>query len=282
MKKKNAFSLIELSIVILIIGILIAGVTQSSRLIVQMRLNSARTQTQSSPVTSIPGLSGWWESTSTASFDDADASDGAAVNNWYDINPTSIQRANFSATTTARPTYEDSALNGLPALTFNGTANIMTSTSYAVPTVLPFTIFSVVKNAAATVSTRRIFGFTNNGYALACRNNHITVTFWTILDVEESGTGCDDVSPMIISVAASSLSPYPVAFYKNGTSYGPADINAVPLVGSGTLAIGANTSPAQYFNGFIAEIIIYNRVLKSEERRAVEAYLGKKWGIKVL
>ncbi|MFM7621329.1 MAG: prepilin-type N-terminal cleavage/methylation domain-containing protein [Alphaproteobacteria bacterium] len=41
----KAFSLIELSIVILIIGILVAGVTQSSRLIRQMKLLSAQSIT---------------------------------------------------------------------------------------------------------------------------------------------------------------------------------------------------------------------------------------------
>ncbi|MFM7621060.1 MAG: prepilin-type N-terminal cleavage/methylation domain-containing protein, partial [Alphaproteobacteria bacterium] len=46
----KAFSLIELSIVILIIGILVAGVTQSSRLVNQFRLTSARNITLSSPL----------------------------------------------------------------------------------------------------------------------------------------------------------------------------------------------------------------------------------------
>jgi prepilin-type N-terminal cleavage/methylation domain-containing protein len=47
MKKKllKAFSLIELSIVILIIGIVVAGVTQSSRLVRQMRLASVKSMT---------------------------------------------------------------------------------------------------------------------------------------------------------------------------------------------------------------------------------------------
>lgn len=46
---KKAFSLIELSIVILIIGILVAGVTQSSRLINAMRIQSIRSLTINSP-----------------------------------------------------------------------------------------------------------------------------------------------------------------------------------------------------------------------------------------
>ena len=65
---KKAFSLIELSIVILIIGILVAGVTQSSRLVSQFRLLSARNITQSSPVHSIKDLLIWLETTSTKSW----------------------------------------------------------------------------------------------------------------------------------------------------------------------------------------------------------------------
>lgn len=53
--KKSAFSLIELSIVILIVGILIAGVTQSSRMVGKSRIKTAKTLTQSSPVGSIKG-----------------------------------------------------------------------------------------------------------------------------------------------------------------------------------------------------------------------------------
>jgi len=71
MKEKNklkAFSLIELSIVILIIGILFVGVTQSSRLINQMSLTTARNITQNSPVYSISGVVSWIETTSQQSF----------------------------------------------------------------------------------------------------------------------------------------------------------------------------------------------------------------------
>ena len=56
MKQNRAFSLVELSIVILVIGIVIAGVTQTSRLIGQMKLSSARTLSQSSDVNGIKDL----------------------------------------------------------------------------------------------------------------------------------------------------------------------------------------------------------------------------------
>ncbi len=55
----SAFSLIELSIVILIIGTLIAGVTQGSRLVRISKLRTAQNQTSTSPVSSIDGLALW-------------------------------------------------------------------------------------------------------------------------------------------------------------------------------------------------------------------------------
>jgi prepilin-type N-terminal cleavage/methylation domain-containing protein len=57
---KKAFSLIELSIVVLIIGILVAGITQSSRLVSMMKIQSARSLTINSPVASIKGLTIWF------------------------------------------------------------------------------------------------------------------------------------------------------------------------------------------------------------------------------
>jgi len=68
-KNLKAFSLIELSIVILIIGILVAGVTQSSRLISQMRLTSLRNITRSSVVPTIQNLTLWLETTMLESFE---------------------------------------------------------------------------------------------------------------------------------------------------------------------------------------------------------------------
>ena len=42
-----------------------------------------------------------------------------------------------------------------------------------------------------------------------------------------------------------------------------------------------NYAPYGYYSGYIAEIIIYNRVLLNDERESVSKYLSKKWGIKL-
>lgn len=118
---KKAFSLIELSIVILIIGILVAGITQSSRLIRQMRLSSARSITQSSPVSTIKDLMVWLESTSEKSFDDAEEENGLTVTNWYDLNPQGSFKYNAKANNVAdKPTFVENGINGLPVLSATG------------------------------------------------------------------------------------------------------------------------------------------------------------------
>lgn len=125
---KKAFSPIELSIVILIIGILIAGVTQSSRLIRAAKLQTARTFTKSSPVSSVPDLVAWWETTLEESFggvEPEEAPDGGAsgVATWHDINPRSSVKNNaVSPSSDNNPGYTSqlNTINGLPTLKFDG------------------------------------------------------------------------------------------------------------------------------------------------------------------
>ncbi len=68
----------------LIVGILIAGVTQGSILIKKSRLSAAQSLTQSSPVPSIKGLVAWYEATSKQSLEDRERNDGDSISKWYD------------------------------------------------------------------------------------------------------------------------------------------------------------------------------------------------------
>lgn len=70
--------------------------------------------------------------------------------------------------------------------------------------------------------------------------------------------------------------------YLNGTAQ-----TAVASTGtfdSTRLLIGARwvtSGLGNFYNGNVAEIIIFNRALKTEERKSIESYLGKKWGVKI-
>ncbi len=126
-KASTAFSLIELSIVILIVGIIIAGITQSSRLVRQSKLKSAQNLTQSSPVSSMRSISLWLETTQEASFPAA-LDDEASVVQWNDINPQTQSRfyavpaSGITGSGSSNIVYDLDGVNGLPSIKFNGTA----------------------------------------------------------------------------------------------------------------------------------------------------------------
>lgn len=72
-KANKGFSLVELSIVILIVEVLIAAVKQGIDLLQDSRLTAARMLTQTSRFASLKGLSLWLETTSENSFSTAES-----------------------------------------------------------------------------------------------------------------------------------------------------------------------------------------------------------------
>lgn len=289
MKRGTAFSLIELSIVILIIGILIAGITQSSRLVKQMRLNSARAQTQSSAAASVKDLALWLEATSEASFGGSEPEENAELVTWYDINPQSITK--YNATQSAinkKPLYTTNSINNLPAITFDGSNDDMVLTGFNAGSNTSY--FFVIKPATAQVEA--IFDSTPNA-AYVFRNlcdqpNYPTCTgdgafsWWNGANpTPQTQLGLSANLPYVVYVETKLVPTKVMNYYRNGTFISTstnADTTATawsnPRIGSVNLTLKA-------YNGKIGEIIIFSRTLKDEERQAITQYLGKKWGIKV-
>ena len=138
-------------------------------IITQMRLNTARTLTNSSPVASIKDLVFWFEPTLEESFLSSQAEDQLQISQWNDINPQSIKKYFALKTASAHVTYEDNAINSLPGVRFNGanSANgylTLSSTSSTSDftniqtTTNRFTAFIVMKlDSTSDATTRGIF-----------------------------------------------------------------------------------------------------------------------------
>lgn len=295
---RKAFSLIELSIVILIVGIIIAGVTQFSRVVRESRLSVAKTLTQSSPIAGIKDLAIWLESTSDKSFDSTDQVDGVSVDNWYDLNPQSISKINLAqATSNLQPLFKESGINNLPALRFDGnstTGDYLTTSSFKFQDFTKkdeTTFFIVMKLAVPSdnspfmihdtlgAGTNRINlhapegGYLRFDYGYCCIEgagrvsvtspSDFSATQKVVTLVRSSNTG-------IIRVNKNELTNTAMT-----STFSDSLLNSTAYFDVGRISYDSTYS----FNGYIGELVIFRRALKTEEISSVEGYLMKKWGI---
>jgi prepilin-type N-terminal cleavage/methylation domain-containing protein len=289
MKRANsAFSLIELSIVVLIIGIIIAGITQSSSLVRKMRLNTAKNLTTSSPVAGINDLVLWVESTSESSFDTSEQSEGSPLTNWYDLNPQSSFKNNFNQSSSSnKPTYKIEGINNLPSIYFDGTNDSMSSiestNSSGYFNNNNFTIFVVTNFLTTTNSVSVLFQFLNQAGGQRNIGLELNNTDRLRLDGPNSTTalGTAAIGFDQARIISGFRNPSNTTLFVNGTQYASTTSTAQTSI-SGIFALGAYVSGSNYFSkAHIGEVIVYGRALTTEERKAVESYLSKKWSIKI-
>ena len=275
----KAFSLIELSIVILIIGILVAGVTQSSRLVKQVRLMSARSLTLSSPVPTIKNLIAWYESTSEKSFNESEASDQSLLSAWFDINVQNSNKNNATQTIdTNKPQYSFDDNTGLPIVKFTN-LDFFNLPDGTVPfNNTPYTVFLVSR--ADSMCNCGILGSgtysTNNAnafrYDMANGFNH----YWWLVDLYMPNTiTLKKLTIIDITYDLAKREGYVDGVLKLTT---PSSNRASTSINN---TIG-RTLPGEFLIGSIGEIIIFDRALNTEERKSIENYLSKKWSIKLL
>lgn len=283
MKKQTAFSLIELSIVILIIGILVAGITQSSRLVKQFRLKTAQTLTQSSPVHSIKDLMLWYETSMEGSIAESEAVNGLPVSTWYDYNKQNVNKINATSSSSARPFYTEDAINSLPVLRFDGSDDLLNFDGSQL-IASAYTVFIVEQRRAALGSTDSplMGGTTGSGR----QNLHILYRDETTFNFSDYANdlgysiGSYTVPTPRIHTCYQSTVDGRKYWLNGGTSADSADDTLTDTLTSYT-ASALGRYHTRFFNGDIAEVIIFTRALKKEERQAVETYLSKKYNIKI-
>lgn len=119
-KTKSAFSLIELSIVLIIIGLVTAAIIGGKKMLGLSKIKAAQMATKSSPLNSIDGISYWLDASAENAFLTSEKVDGGTISQWKDINPQTATKRVFSQNTeNQKPVYISSSdANGLPALGF--------------------------------------------------------------------------------------------------------------------------------------------------------------------
>ncbi len=165
--QKTAFSLFEISLVILIVSVIIAGVTQTNNMIAKSRLASAQVLTQNSIVNNLDNILAWYETSLDSSFISSEIGNGNAISTWYDNNPKAINKNNATQSTASlKPTYVTNAINGgIPVirsptsskyLNFNGTQLAQSA----------YTIFVVEQRRSSTSSGWYLGGTTGSNNSI--------------------------------------------------------------------------------------------------------------------
>ena len=286
---KKAFSLIELSIVILIIGILVAGVTSSSRLIKRMKIITAQNLTKNSPISSIKDLSMWYETSLDESFDNAEESDATAITNWYDMNLQSSYKINASQTTVAnKPKYSENIFNGLPGIYFDGIDDYIIVNSAGI-SGKGLSIFMVAQRKALSTFQGLLAGINSSTTTDDASNAGAFQAFYDFNNGAYTTLSGGVWYSSVSQTVPRDNTPYIISTFFNATN-NIAYLNTntgTTVVGSASfnvdrLYIGCRfvNTPTFFYNGYIAELIIFNRALNTEERLAVNAYLSKKYAIK--
>ena len=280
----KAFSLIELSIVILIIGILVAGVTSSSRLISRMRLQTAQNITLGSAVYTVKDIIFWFETTLEKSFNDSEKQNNGFLTTWYDNNiQSSIKNSVFSPVNSAtQPKYIENFFNGaIPSVRFDGDdffnfdGNIFVNTN--------FTIFVVERknNAGSWLFHPLQACSTHECLHVGYRSdNNFTLAFYAN-DLDCNGaiaSGCVDLAGTKLRIHTMTFSKTAGKKYWLNGGVAPDAIDAsqtVAITTAKTSKIGGN------YSGDMAELIVFNRALNDEERQAIELYLARKYSLKI-
>lgn len=282
MKKHSAFSLIELSIVILVIGILIAGVTQSSRLIKAFRLQTAINLTTNSPVTGIPNLFAWYETSLDSSFISSQTENNSQISTWYDNNTQYVNKNNAVQSTSAnQPLFIKNVFDGaIPAIRFDGVndnlpfdGTLLANSSYTI-----FIVEERRSNKATACFIRGSASGTNLNLTLCYDTNYVAFAHFNN-DIDYAIPAY--TSPIVRMHTFQFSTINGKSYWMNGGSTPELSDSSqtTPVSSYAGAVIGGQGS--YYYYGDIGEIIIYNRALKNEERQSIEDYLSKKYKIAI-
>ncbi len=283
MKKPNikAFSLVEITIVILVIGVIIAGVLASNVLIKKFRIATAQNLTQSSPIQGIADSVLWLETSLDKSFKASESEDKSKLSVWYDVRESMSKNNAVQSDAAYAPSYSNS-INYVQAVKFDGTNGYFTVDG-SVLNNTNYTIF-VLERRESNKSGNYFIGD-------ASSENQSTTNKNLVLGYSADGTvihsqSSDNSYSSSISTYASSTGKARVFSFVHDSSVGKKTyINGLlaatstdtnNLSGMNTLTIGKS------YQGQIGEIVMFARALTDEERESVEDYLGKKWNSTIL
>ncbi len=279
--KNRAFTLVELSIVLVIIALLIGGISIGTRLISGSRQVAAQNMSDRSPIfeifnSELEASVELWLDANDANTVKKDAN--GLVTEWRDKSKN--ERHALQATETNRPSAVSREFNGLTVIDFDGTDNYLSTQDTVLnPGSSDFSVFIVANFDSSGNSENLLSQQDGTGTGRAYLRDSGS-------NVIESGVG--GVSTTAQAIVTSKYQIYSlthdnsaneILIYTNNSSESASSIAAEQA--TGVLNIGAAKSATNFLDGTIGEIIIFDKVLNSQERKEIYNYLTTKWNLEL-
>jgi len=296
---KKAFSLIEISVVILVIGILISGISSGVDLYNDYKIVSARNFTTNSKISRIPDIGFWMDTTRLKSIETAsgsyDPKNGDKIKSWYSINFLNPEDKIIAIQTNAshQPTYLQNGRGGLPTILFEeSTGGNFLSIPYDIMFSDPyFEIYVALKSNGVTSRDVPIASGQEwqNGWTVSLNGD---ANFYSLQTYKNGGWWqmYYPATPLIkkeelklLRVIASDGILYVSDMkYSSGGNYnyttgGWTHSSSPFLIGRQSVL----SYQLHYFNGEISEIIYFRRNLNDSERLSVKEYFNDKYKINI-
>ncbi len=211
-------------------------------------------------------------------------SSSGSVSQWLD--QTTNGNNAFQATGANQPTLSTNAINGMPAVTFNGSSQFLQMGSSFKNLTAGADVFIVAKPQSAS-ATGTLWEACSNGSNAADEIGLQTAGTQAVGIANNSTT----TSSVTSSSGALTVGSYQLVEFQhngagtgtilvNGTSVGSATVQNLAniLRAANYIGTGANAS-STFFQGSIAEILVFNSPQTSAQRGDILAYINSKYGL---
>lgn len=292
----NAFSLVELSIVIIIIGILVAAVANGSKILYNMNLMAAQKMDGeiNAQIQGVGYIAMHLNAVNSKSFEDNQAIDGENITIWYDTKPATypnpLNLSSPSSPASPRPQYKKKGINGLPSVEFfHRSANdglIRNNVKISdISTNSMMTIFCVTR---ASKSTGVILNW-NSGSSVvqlaparAANDGKLAFVFGINSEANRTTIVPDSKYP------ADLFNKSQIMVVKKDENGVLIRNNGVELIKKIDANVGipinetANFPFSDYFQGLVGEFIIFKTDVDISTIKKIEKFLSQKWGVEIV
>lgn len=273
-KSSRAFSLLELSIVLVLIGILIVSTISAKSIIKKSRIIAAQSKTRSSPVNSIPDAVIWLESSLADSFDADEAEDDSDLSVWKDIKTGSASPINNGSAGSEAPKYSNT-INSIQAVKFSGSDDSYFAVDGSALNGSDYTIIVLEKRQGDDANY-----FLTQAGSSTTDNEVLQLGYSASGTVIHSQGSGNNYTSSVEGYNSQVQQPRIFTFIQNGSTGKKTYINGFIAGEDSDVTRLSNISDLHLGKGYtgeIGEFIIFDRALKKSERRSIEKYLLEKW-----